>query len=202
MDAPEIVTMIKDVVLAVAAGVTAWVAVSGIRRWRKELEGRAGFDAARALARATFRLRDALRSCRSPLMTGDEYPDGYFDSRNKSDAEKAQGLAHVYNNRFLPVRDAINEFDTQALEAEALWGSSIRQRTDALRHCVVELRVAIEATIENAAGGGRDFESDRSFAKEMRSATSDGRKDNKLTKSIDAAVGAIEDELRKHLGRA
>ncbi len=204
MDWSLVITGIKDVVLAVAAGVTAFVAVSGIRRWRRELEGKAGFDAARLLAKATYRLRDELHSCRSPLITGDEFPPGYFDTRNPTSEEKARGTAHVYKNRWEPVGKATAEFDAQVLEAEALWGSPIRSKTDALRSCVVELRVAIEALIENDASGGADFAADPEFGRSIRRTVSGtpSSKDNPLSDKILTSVAAIESELKKHLGRS
>lgn len=204
MDWSQAITAIKDAVLAIAAGVTALVAISGIRRWRQELEGKAGFDAARLLARATYRLRDELHSCRSPLINGEEFPSGYFDTRNPTSEEKARGTAHVYKNRWEPVSKATADFDAQVLEAEALWGSAIRNKTDALRSCVVELRVAIEALIENDASGGADFATDRELGRSIRRTVSGmpSSKDNPLSDKIAASVAEIESELKKHLGRS
>lgn len=204
MEWPQIVTAIKDIVLAVAAGITAFVAVSGIRKWRQELEGRAGFEAARSLAKATYRLRDELHSCRSPLITGNEFPPGYFDNRNPSSDEQARATAHVYKSRWEPVKEATAEFDAQVLEAESLWGGPIREKTATLRNCVVELRVAIEAVIDDKASGGADFKSDPEFGKKMRRIVSGtaSSKDNPLSQQISTSVAAIESELKQHLGRS
>lgn len=204
MDPFQVITAIKDIVLAVAGGVTAFVAVSGIKKWRQELEGKASFDVARALAKATYRLRDQLHSCRSPLITGDEFPSDYFENRNPTNEQKAHGTAHVYKNRWEPVREASIEFDTQVLEAETLWGFAIKLKTEALRSCVVELLVAIEAVIEDKASGGADFSADPEFGKQMRRTVSGtpSSKDNPLTEKIVSAVSGIENELKKHLGRS
>lgn len=200
---PQVVAASKDIVLAIAAGVTAYVAVSGIRKWRQELEGKAGFETSRALAKATYRLRNQLSVCRSPLMTGDEYPEGYFDKPNSTNEDKARGIAHVFKNRWGPVHEALADFEAQSLEAETLWGDAIRQKTSELRSCVVELRVAIEALIEDKASGGQDFTADPDFARQMRRTVygSPASTDNPLSQRIAVAVAGIEDELKQHLGR-
>lgn len=202
MDWSQIIAAIKDIVLAVAAGVTAYVAVSGIKKWRQELEGKAGFEAARGLARSTYRLRDAIYSCRSPLTTGDEFPDGFFTRNNQTNQEKAEAWAHVYKNRWEPVREATIEFNAQALEAGALWGAVIRSKTDQLKNCVVQFRVAIESVIEDKASGGADFSTDKDFAKEMRQtvAGTPTSKDNPFNDRLAAAVDGIEAELKSYLG--
>lgn len=203
MDAPTVITAAKDVVLAVSAAVTAWVAVTGINKWKQELGGKARFEVARALAKASYKLRDEIHSARSPLITGDEFPEGYFDNGRPSSSEKAAGLAHVYNNRWKPVRTAREEFEVAALEAEAFWGDDIRGKAHELGSCAYELYIAMEAAIEDAGAGGANFAADASFAKSMRetihgSATS---KTNPLSLRIAAVVAAIEDELKVHLGR-
>ena len=163
---PEIITAIKDVVLALAGATTAAVAIIGLKNWSRELRGRAAFETARALARATYKLRDELKICRSPLIRSAEFPEGYrAPDPTKTPDEQAQAYAHVYSNRWNPVWSALQEFDTQTLEAEALWGKAIREKTDQLRACVRELNVAIEAVIDNERSGGEDFSATRTSAR-------------------------------------
>jgi hypothetical protein len=201
----EIITAIKDVLLGGAAVATASVAVIGLKNWSRELRGKADFDVARGLIRATYKLRDEIRACRSPFIRGQEFPEGYYDPAKKSTPEnEAQGWAHVYKNRWQPVWGAIQEFDAQTLEAEALWGGGIREKTDKLRECVAELNSAIDAIISDKASGGRDFESDQEFGRKMRSIASASGSDskNELSKKIAEAVTGIEDKIRPHLKRS
>ena len=62
MTTPEIVVLVKDCVVALAALVTGTVATIGLSKWRRE----ATFEVARALARATCKVRDEVRNCRAP----------------------------------------------------------------------------------------------------------------------------------------
>ena len=84
---PEIVSALKDVTVAGAAALTAWAAVIGLSKWRRELKGTTEFDLAFDLAEATYRLPDELRACRSPLVSGSEFPAGSNMVASSQDAE-------------------------------------------------------------------------------------------------------------------
>ena len=202
---PEIITVLKDVLLGLAAAITAVVAVLGLRKWRQELEGKARFKVARNLIRATYRLRDELRNCRNPFYSAYEFPEDYKGGlgAQHSAEEETRAWIHIYKNRWAPVWTALQEFDSHTLEAEALWGSAIRARTDALRKCVRELNAAIDAVIRDKASGGEDFK-DREFGKEMRSIVAASADDDKnaLNQKIEQAINNIENELRPHLRRS
>ncbi len=109
----------------------------------------------------------------------------------------------MYKTRWEHVWTSIQEFDTQSLESEALWGESARQKTQALRSCVKELNVAIDAFIEDKAQGGQNFSTDREFGKRMRSIVYASGSDlsNELSKNVAAAVKGIKEMLRPHLAR-
>ncbi len=205
MTVPELITAIKDVLLGVAGATTATVAVIGLKNWRRELKGKAEFEVARNLIRATYKLRDELQNCRSPFISANEFPEGYEGELGKSSPlEAAQAWAYVYKARWLPVWSDIQEFDSHTLEAEALWGNAIRTRTDGLRQCVRELNIAIDAVISDKANGGEDFKADRELGKNMRSTVSASSYDenNALSKKIVSAIVAIEEHIRPHLRRS
>ena len=75
----------------------------------------------------------------------------------------------MFTARHAPVWAALQEFEIQVLEAEALWGRPIREKADALRALVQKFNAAAEAFIANAASGGEDFASDRAFGTQIRS---------------------------------
>lgn len=121
-------SILKDILVGIAAGTTALAAVIGLRScWSRELKGKAEFEGARNLARATYKLRDALRHCRSPFYSGDEFPEETVWDRQDEQGE-ASKRAYVYENRFDPVRNAIQEFDSSVLEAEALWDQRLKPK--------------------------------------------------------------------------
>lgn len=206
IDWPAFFGALKDLALAAAAVVTAWVAVQGLQKWREELRGKTDFEVARALARATYKVRDELAACRTPLIRSSEFPDDYKwppPGHPQNHAAEANAYAHVYNNRWKPVVAALREFDAQRLEAEALWGPEIRKDAEALHKCATTVFVSIESIIDNERAGGAHFEHDKNFARMTRSQAhaSPAATDNPLSNDIAAAVSAIEGKLSRHLKR-
>ncbi len=200
----EWITTGKDLLLGLAAITTAVVALVGLSKWRQELHEKTGFDAARALTRATYKLRDELQICRSPLISAVEFPENYNRLENRSNEEEMRAWAHVYKNRWAPLWSARQDFDSHTLEAEVLWGPGIRTKTDALRKCVQELYGAIDAVINDKAVGGENFESDKDFGKSMRAIVAAAPDDdtNELNLKIADAINGIEKEVRPHLRRS
>jgi hypothetical protein len=205
MTTPEIATLVKDILLAIAAIITPSIAFVGLKNWNRELRGKAAFEVAVGLTKATYKLRDEIKSCRAPMIRADEFPDGLQPSVwNKDPQTKAQAYLHVYAARWQPVQAALHEFDTQTLGAEALWGAAIRQKTDELRACVRELSAAIDADIANTASGDQHFSTDQGdFGRKMRATVHASMSDtkNKFSLSVETAVSRIESELRPQLRR-
>jgi hypothetical protein len=198
----EIISVTKDIILIFAAIATAHVAINGLQSWSRELKGKADFEVARNLIRSVYKIRDELRYCRSPWITMGEFPDEY-DSNNKSPETEAKAYAYIYTNRWKPVATALQDFESQALEAEALWGTKFKPKTDELRQCARNLQVAIEADISNKANDGEDFKSDRDFGKTIRAQISASNDDkNPLTLKINSAIIDIEKEVRPHFQRS
>ncbi len=115
--------IIKDIIMSIAASITAWVAYSGLNKWKKELKGKIDFDTAHALIKATYKLRNELKYARAPFILAQEFPNNYNPIEANSH-KKADALAYVYSNRMKRVIEATEELEVRALEAEALWGES------------------------------------------------------------------------------
>ena len=195
----EIITATKDIVLIFAAIITAHVAIKGLQSWSRELKGKADFEVARNLIRSTYKLRDEFVYCRSPWIPVSEFPSSY-DPSNKSANREAEAYSFIYVNRWKPVASALQEFETQALEAEALWGTDIKPKTDELRQCARNLQVSIEALISDKAGNGESFKSDPEFKEEVESVVMEiKKKDNPFTMKINNTIRDIENVIRPHI---
>ncbi len=200
----EYVLIVKDVVLAIAGVITAAVAVIGLQTWSRQLRGTANFEAASALARSTYKLRDQIWSCRSPVILKNEFPEWYASKVGALQAsEKLNAYVHVFDARWSSVYESLQEFDAQTLEAEALLGNEIRKRTDMLRQSLQRLRAAIEAYIDDVGSDGNMFKSDPEFGRKIQSEVlrSGQLQNDELSNEIALAIRAIEDELKPHLKR-
>lgn len=200
----EYITAFKDIFLGIAAITTSLVAVIGLKNWSRELKGKADFEVARGLIRSVYKLRDELRSARSPWTSASEFPEGYSPHpRDRTDESEAEAWAYVYTNRWKPVVEAAQEFEAQVLEAEALWGSEIKKKAYALRRCATDLRVSMESMVRNKASGGEDFKADKEYKKSVESEIWEYKEDeNELSQKIATAVAEIETEVRPHLKRS
>jgi hypothetical protein len=203
MSATEIFSIIKDICLAGAAATTAYVAYTGLEKWQKELRGKANFEVARELIKSIYKLRDELSYCRSPFIAALEFPESYRGTRQHTDEENGQAYAHVYTNRWEPVGNAVQNFDTAVLEAEALWGEAIKEKAAILRQCVRSLQVDIESFIDDKYSGGENFKAEREFGKKIRANIWDMKtQENELTNRINAAIEGLEKEITPHFSRS
>lgn len=202
MSTGDLIAAIKDIFLFGAAVTTAYVAYRGLEKWKEELSGSASFDVARQFMRSVYMVRDEIRSCRSPFVSASEFPEGYQGAiGNPTTREQGDAWLHVYKNRWQPVMDAIQEFDSATLEAEALWGANVKEAAQELRQLVIRLRASIDAFIRNEYSGRQDFH-DREFGVRIRADLNDTEMEtDTFSPAIQAAIERIEDLMRPHLGR-
>lgn len=198
----EHLTIIKDLLISIAAISTTTIAYIGLKSWHKELKGRANFTVARELIKVTYKLRDAIASCRAPFVGATEFPVEYNPFQHNKDKEtERKTWAHIFKNRWTPVLNVLEDFDTSALEAEALWGSNIRDLADKLRSSVRDLNLNIGFYIENVYSKGEEFRSDPDYGKKVKSivfsSTSD--KEDKFSIELRKAIMNIEEYIRPHL---
>lgn len=200
---PDCISMTSDLVVGLAALVTAVAAVWGLWKWRSELAGKAKFDAARNLAKATYGVRNAVERARSRLIDDREFPAGFHEGPSVSPIDKARAYEQVFARRWEPIWAALDGFDAASLEAEVFWGKELRDTTYAMRKALRELQVAADAFVANEANAGEDFEHDRELGKRMRSTlfASPSETGNAFSRQLEDAVKRIEDQLRPHLLR-
>lgn len=203
MSATEVFSIIKDLCLAGAAAMTAYVAYTGLEKWQKELQGKANFEVARELIKSIYKIRDEMSYCRSPFIAAMEFPESYRGSIQHTDEENGQAYAYVYTKRWEPVGNAVQNFDAAVLEAEALWGEAIKVKAAILRQCVRSFQVDIESFIDDKYSGGENFNADREFGKKIKANIWDMKTEaNELTARINAAIEGLEKEITPHLSRS
>lgn len=193
---------IKDIIVSIAAIMTAVAAVVGLTQWSKELRGKAKFEASRSLLRSAYSLRDSIATCRAPFVRAGEFPPGYTGI-NATPDDDANAWAHVYESRFSSVRDAAAELLSHALEGEVILGNDIREPVDNLHRCAHALQAAISAWIENKASAGSNFASSVDFSKSVQATlfSAIGANENPFTVELVTALGDLESKLRGHLER-
>lgn len=202
MDCFQFLEILRDVVVSGAAIITASVACIGLSSWKRQLAGKAEFEASLGLAKAAYKLRDEIQGCRSPIVSGSEFPEGYSSIRAEPQ-QVTEAWMYVYSNRWRLLQGALREFDAACLEAEALWGEGIRDKSTVLVRCIGKLYGAIDAFINDKKSEGENFRHDREFGKGVMSLLHSSGLDaqDPLTQDIIAAVQGIDDFVRPHLSR-
>jgi hypothetical protein len=195
-------SFISDFTVAVAAIVTATAAWKGLSSWKLEQAGKVHFEVARQLARATYRLRNAMNDARAVFTSAAEFPEGY-NSVNRTDREEAEAWAHIFKNRFTPLREVALELQTVGLEAEVLWGEEVKQKVAALLRCVSLLRAGMERRIRQLASGDpRRPDQLEAYTKTediVFGSTEFADIENPFTDQVRVALGDMQDFLKAHL---
>ncbi|PWN56175.1 hypothetical protein [Abyssibacter profundi] len=148
----EHVAVISDIIVGLAAFMTAVAALCGLSTWRTEIAGQAHFEAARKLNLATFRLKGAIETCRHPVFAVSEFPPGDYPTAGAEERRRNfERYTHAYRNRWEPVQEAFAEFNSIAVECEALWGHECVRAAAAMRRRVFQLRDAISQYLSSLA---------------------------------------------------
>jgi hypothetical protein len=91
----EVVTIAKDTMLAGAGVATVTIAFFGLSTWNRQLRGQADFEAARTLAKATYKLREEIAVSRSRVIRVYEFGD----PMTRRGGDTGEEYARVYGER-------------------------------------------------------------------------------------------------------
>lgn len=199
------VGIMKDIIMSIAACITAGVAYSGLNKWKKELRGKIDFDTAHALLKATYKVRDGLHTVRSPFFSSYEFPSDY-NPLDKNSKIEYDAYLYAYNNRMKPLLEAIQEFNVSALEAEVLWGHTIQEYSLELNRCCSKVQRSIEFYLGDMYSNNVHKENHPDFfnkkCKDLFAEFDDEENDvNLLTQRINSAITNIENVVKPYLNR-
>lgn len=195
----------QKIATALAALVAAWVAVQGLRAWQVQLQGKAEYDLARRVLRAAFKVRDQIAQVRSPSVPLGEMVQAYKDAGLDPDGvditrdmKRCDSL--VYQRRWQPLAGALSDLSLEMLEAEVLWGDTVRECERRLQRCTGELNAALSLYL-------RDIHADN-FRHPEKAAERIDRQfaivyaieaDDEFARKIDGAIEMFETTFRPHL---
>lgn len=202
------VSDVKDAVTTIAAGVGIYVALAGLSTWKRQLKGQTDHDLARRILVTAYRYREAIKGVRHPAMFGNEFPEPPEPQRARMHPDQIRhyGLAQAYQNRWNKVQEQRVELYTSLLEAEALWGTELKDKLfanvfnlewelfTAVRHHLQlsnpDENEATKDAIERLSVNNRDILYD--------SLEKDG---DAFSRDFATAIGSVETYLKPKLGR-
>jgi hypothetical protein len=201
----EFATVAKDVVLTIAAVVGAYVAVKGLSTWNRQLKGGVEYELTRRLLKQTYRLREAIKGVRNPVMWAGEMPSPSPDkaAAMTKDQIRFYGMSSAYQKRWDKVAEVRTDLQTELLEAEAVWGREVHKQFDPVFKLQHELWVAVHSYVTacnpDSSEGMRDamnkaIRMNRDILYEISGETED-----EFSSDIAKAISSIESFLKPHL---
>ncbi len=198
VDLAGVAEAIRDSAIAIVSVLGLIIAYCGLQTWRRQLRGNTEYDLARRLLRASFKMRDALRTVRNPFMVASEIADALKEAGVSQEEIEKSGCnlnpdVAVYNTRWKTVAEALSDLKVEALEAEVLWGSAAIDSLKPLYDSVAKLRLALVRLLRQ---GRRDRpplkpdEADRIDG--IIYDTSEGSVDDEFTVEVHAAIERVK----------
>jgi hypothetical protein len=148
----EYLPIVKDAVIAAAAVIGAYVALRGLSTWNRQLKGGVEYDLTRRILKCTYRLREAIKGVRNPVMWGNEMPIPEESEASKMTRDQLNhyGKANAYKKRWDIVSEVRADLQTEMLEAEAIWGRIIYEEFEPLFKLQQELHTSVYAYVSGS----------------------------------------------------
>ncbi len=192
----------KEQIVSISALIGVFIAVSGLRTWRKELKGKSEYEKAKQILRAVYRVKDAFISVRSPVIYSYEYPKDMRDELgNLKDGSRYDGTIHVYNKRFEVLNKTFVELEDQTLDAQVEWGQQFHNDIVKFRICRGQLLSAIQEYTDSLRPGYRRTAGTEPLFEPMSYLyyVGEDSQHDKLLPLINEAVKLYENRLRPHI---
>ena len=201
----EYFTFAKDVVIATAAAIGAFVAFRGLSTWNRQLKGGVEYDLARRILKCTYRMREAIKGVRNPVMWGNEMPTPEESKAAVMTGAQLRhyGKANAYQKRLDVVAEKLSDLQTEILEAEAIWGRIIYEEFEPLFKLQRELQSSVYAYVsgsnpnepEHMRAAFREMQrNQRDILYDLSNSTPD-----EYSLNISLAIENIESFLKTHL---
>jgi hypothetical protein len=199
------VTLIKDIITALAALTAGIIAVLGLQTWKKQLKGKTEYELARRLLGAVYKLREAIRFVRTPFMSVGEISQALEEANIKLDQPDPNSGAiqerAVYQKRWEKIQQALEELDLEAFEAEVVWGYQVAEKLKPLQNCIRTLFASIQTHLRQLQPTYRDSFDVKVIEKidQVICITSEDPSNDPFAAEIAEAIGEIENFLRPRL---
>lgn len=202
----QYISISKDIVLTVAAIVGAYVAIRGLSTWNRQLKGGVEYDLTRRILKCTYKLREAIKGVRNPIIMRDEMPTPPEAEASKMSFEQLRhyGLIHAYQKRWDKVTEAQNDLHTEILEAETIWGRIVYEKFEPLFKLQQELLSVVHAYLRS--GNPNELEQSRAAYEKIMQKQRDILYDNLSPEDLDIymqdithIIKEIETFLKPHL---
>ena len=199
--AESLSTIVRDIIMSLAAIATAIAALWGLNTWRRELHGKVEFDLARRILTSLNRIRTAVSRIRLGSVLRSEMPtsilrEGEAEAILSPKEKHHREMLQVFIQRTQPLSEEWNNLWALIEEADAFWQSNIRQTVSDLRIHLNILNLNIERMFSDEPG--YDDGEDRMRVHRIVYARFDEEKDDYL-KELERRLESVASIVRPHL---
>ena len=198
------VTLIKDFITGLSALTAAIIAILGLQAWKKQLKGKTEYELAQKYLRATYKIREALAWVRNPLQSATEIAqamkEANFENVSVTDSSyPVKSAIAVYQKRFQKVTEAFLDLDSIMLEAETLWGESVREHFKLLQEHSSALFIAIQIYISDMEHNVPYNEEKYEKIIATMYAITDGSREDPFAREVKETIKKIESFVKPRL---
>jgi hypothetical protein len=195
----------KEQIVSISAVIGVFIAVSGLRTWRKELKGKSEYQKAKDILKAVYRVKNGFMVVRSPWMDSSEYPKECFDENGyfKKGTEFEAHL-YAYQTRMKSLEEAFVELENQTLDAQVEWGKEFVGVIIPFRLYRHQLVMAIQNHLQTKKlNGGRELspEERKDIRPKLYYICEDDATIDPFTAQINQAIEGFEKRLRPHINK-
>ena len=146
----EIISILKDVILAGTAITAVIVAFKGLKTWEHQLKGKSEYELSRRILVTLFKYRDAINGVRQPAIFAYELPSPSEDDAKKMNSKQIRyyGTSKAYQARWKKVQNEKTSLYADLLESEAIWGIDLKNIFNGIYKLENELFFQIQNYLE------------------------------------------------------
>lgn len=195
----DLISLLGEIVVGISASIVAIVAILGLTQWRKELQGKARFEAARKLAYLAYQFRDQYKNARGKLIAASESSGRYRHQDETVPESQHRDECFARINRLRLPQETLKEINQVCWEAEVLFGRDIGGLIEPFEELFNRLHSAVEMYfgyhIERSTKGVSEPQLDPAWLDEKFYIIY-GHGEDAISKSVDAIVANFVQEIR------
>jgi len=124
MECADIISIVKDIVIAVSAGTVAVLALLGLQAWKRELTGKARFETANHMWQLGSEFSARLTGVRLYPTSSVEWADRERQNEETAPASEILNEWHAREKRLNSIRESLDKIIQVQWEAELLLSES------------------------------------------------------------------------------
>lgn len=198
------VTLVKDIITGLSALTAAIIAILGLHAWKKQLKGKNEYELAQKYLKAVYKIREALAWVRNPYQSAIEISEAmkeanFINVSFKDPTYQVKSAKAVYQKRFRKVTETFLDLESIMLEAETLWGNSVREHINLLQKHSFSLSMTIQMHISDMEHNAPYDEENERKRMAIMYAITDGSGEDPFANEIKKTILKIESFLKPRL---